>query len=144
MTPTLNGRLQTRIFVTLVIGGLWTLIITPILPTGASIGASYQITFVILLAVAVLGVLWELIYHGLQQFRWEKDWPTPFGLLNGINEGALIWFLIAGGLVPGINGIGGWAYVIDFTTTWVVIWLTVNGPMRIPFIRWRFRGGRLV
>ncbi len=144
MTPTLNGRIQTRIFVTLVIGGLWTLIITPVLPTGAGIGASYQITFIILLTVTVLGVGWELIYLGLQQFRWEKDWPTPFGLLTGINEGALIWFLIAGGLVPGIDGIGGWAFVLDFATTWVVIWLTVNGPMRIPFIRWRFRGGRLV
>ena len=26
---------------------------------------------------------WEFLYHGLQQFRWEKDWPTLFGLSAG-------------------------------------------------------------
>ena len=35
MLPTLNGRIQTRIFVTAVIGSIWTLIITPILPIDA-------------------------------------------------------------------------------------------------------------
>jgi hypothetical protein len=31
--PTLNGRIQTRIFLLAVVGSIWTLIITPILPT---------------------------------------------------------------------------------------------------------------
>lgn len=142
MVPTLNGRIQTRIVLTAIIGGLWTLLITPILPTGVPLGQSYKITFIILLAVIVLGVVWELIYHGLQQFRWEKDWPTLFGLLLGIPEGLLIWFLIKGGLVPGIDAVPGSAFIIDFLTTWIVIWAFANGPMRIFSIRWRFRGGR--
>lgn len=144
MTPTLNGRIQTRLFLTLILGGLWTLIITPVLPTGASLSDSYRTTFIVILAVAALGIVWELIYHGLQQFRWEKDWPTFFGLLNGVNEGVVLWVLLSAGLVPGIDSIGGWAFVIHFASTWLIIWLVSNGPMRIPFIRWRFRGGRLV
>lgn len=144
MTPTLNGRIQTRLFLTLLLGGLWTLIITPVLPTGAPLAESYRTTFIVIVAVAVLGVVWEIIYHGLQQFRWEKDWPTFFGLLNGINEGVVLWILLSAGLIPGISSIGGWAFIIHFGTTWLIIWLVANGPMRIPFIRWRFRGGRLV
>jgi hypothetical protein len=34
MVPTLYGRIQTRIVLLAVVGGLWTLIITPLLPTG--------------------------------------------------------------------------------------------------------------
>ncbi len=144
MLPTLNGRIQTRIFVTAVIGSIWTLIITPILPTGAPLGDSYRTTFTILGLIIVLGIVWELIYHAIQQFRWEKDWPTIFGLLTAINEGLLVWFLVAGGAIPWIESIPGPAFVIHFVTTWLVVWLWVNGPMRVPFIHWRINGGRLV
>jgi hypothetical protein len=142
--PTLNGRIQTRIFLLATVGAVWTLIITPVLPTGAPLGTSYRTTFTVLLLVIVLGVLWELLYHGIQQFRWEKDWPTIFGLLTGIPEGLLIWFLIAGGVIPWIDSLPGPAYAIDFATTWLVVWLVANGPMRVPFLHWRINGGRLV
>ena len=144
MLPTLSGRIQTRIFLLVVIGGLWTLLITPILPTGVGIGASYGATFSVLLVTTVLGVLWELPYHAIQQFRWEKDWPTIFGFLTGIPEGLLVWFLFAGGAVPWHDGIPGPAFVIHFVSTWVVVWLIANGPMRVPFVHWRINGGRLV
>jgi hypothetical protein len=138
--PTLSGRIQTRIFLLVVVGGLWTLIITPALPTGAAYGA----TFSVLLVTTVLGVLWELVWHGLQQFRWEKDWPTLFGLLTGIPEGLLVWFLFAGGAVPWSDGVAGSVFVLHFTTTWLLVWLVANGPMRVPFVRWRVNGGRLI
>ena len=95
MVPTLNGRIQTRIFLLAVVGGLITLIIVPLLPGSAPLGDKYRNAFLVLLSVAVLGVLWELLYHFLMQWRWEKDWPTLFGLLEGIPEGALIWALLA-------------------------------------------------
>ena len=144
MLPTLNGRIQTRIFLLAVVGSIWTLIITPILPTGAPLGDSYRTTFTILGMIIVLGNHRELIYHAIQQFRWEKDWPTIFGLLTAINEGLLVWFLVAGGAIPWIDSIPGPAFVIHFVTTWLVVWLWVNGPMRVPFIHWRINGGRLV
>ena len=144
MLPTLNGRIQTRIFLLVVVGGLWLLIITPILPTGADIGASYAATFSVLLVTTVLGVLWEFLYHAIQQFRWEKDWPTLFGFLTGINEGLLVWFLFAGGVIWWSDGISGSAFVIAFATTWILVLLAANGPMRVPFVHWRINGGRLV
>lgn len=139
MLPTLNGRIQTRVFVLLVVGGLWTLVISPL------IGQPYSVTFVVLLAVIVLGVGWELLYHLIQQFRWEKDWPTLFGLLTAVNEGALLWLLISAGVVPGLpREVPFGAFLVQFLSTWIIVWIVVNGPMRVPFVHWRFRGGRLI
>lgn len=144
MLPTLNGRIQTRVFLLAAVGSTWTAVITPALPTGARLGASYQATFSILLVVTVLGVLWEFLYHGMQQFRWEKDWPTLFGLLTAVPEGLLVWFLFAGGSIPWVEGITGPAFVLHFASTWLLVWLVANGPMRVPFVHWRFNGGRLI
>jgi len=145
VVPTLTGRIQTRIFLLAVVGGLITLIIVPILPGSAPLGDKYQDGFLVLLSVAVVGVLWELLYHLLMQWRWEKDWPTLFGLVEGVPEGALIWILLSAGAIPGIAGsVGGAAFLIQFILVWLGVWLVANGPMRVPFIRWRFRGGRIV
>ena len=145
MVPTLNGRIQTRIFLLAVVGGLITLIIVPFLPGSAPLGDKYRDGFLVLASVAVLGVFWELLYHLLMQWRWEKDWPTLFGLVEGVPEGALIWILLSVGAIPGIVGkVGGSAFLIQFILVWLGVWLVANGPMRVPFIRWRFHGGRLV
>jgi uncharacterized membrane-anchored protein len=144
--PTLNGRIQTRIFLLTVIGGLWTLLISPVLPgIHGALPEIYRMTFTVLLTTLVLGVGWEFIYHFIQQFRWEKDWPTFFGLITVANEGVLVWALLVLGVVPGLpGGVPLAAFVIQFATTWVLVWLVANGPMRVPFVHWRFRGGRLV
>ena len=141
MLPTLNGRIQTRIFMLATWGALITLLITPILPHDPD----YKTTYIILATVAVLGVGWEIIYHLIQQFRWEKDWPTLFGFITCVNEGALVWLLLELEAMPGIDGeVPFSTFVIDFMVIWVVIWLWVNGPMRVPLIRWRFFGGRII
>ena len=147
MLPTLNGRIQTRIFVLLVIGSLVQLLISPLLPGtgGATLGEIYEITFSILIATAVLGVLWELLYHLLMQFRWEKDWPTLFGLVTIVPEGLLIWTLIKADVLPGVpSTLRASTFVLDFLVVWLVTWLWVNGPMRIFSVHWRFNGGRLI
>ena len=141
MLPTLNGRIQTRIFMLATWGVLITLVLTPILPGDPD----YRTTFLILLAVTVLGVIWELIYHAVMQFRWEKDWPTLLGLVTCVNEGALVWILLKAEAVPGIEGVPKFSAIFnDFMVIWIVIWLWVNGPMRVPLIRWRFFGGRII
>jgi hypothetical protein len=144
MVPTLNGRIQTRIFLLAAVGGLWTLLITPLLPGVNDVRAGYRNAFIVLLAIIIIGIFWEFIYHGLQQFRWEKDWPTLFGLITGINEGLLVGWLLARGLVPGASTVSAAAFIIQFSTVWIIAWLAANGPMRVPFIHWRFRGGRLI
>jgi hypothetical protein len=145
MVPTLNGRIQTRLFLLAVVGGLITLVITPVLPGNAPLGDKYRDAYIVLASVAVLGIGWECLYHLLMQWRWEKDWPTLFGLVEGIPEGLLIWILLRFGAIPGIVGhVSGAAFLIQFILVWLGVWLAANGPMRVPFIRWRFQGGRLV
>ncbi|TQM33134.1 hypothetical protein [Nocardia bhagyanarayanae] len=147
MTPTLNGRIQTRVFVLGVLGLLVALLITPLLPTGSlSLGQSYRVTLSVLLAVILVGVLWELLYHFLQQFRWEKDWPTLFGLLTMVNEGLLIWLLLRTTTIvlPEQLRPSAAAFLIHFVVTWMVFWLFVNGPIRLFFHRWRYNGGRFL
>jgi hypothetical protein len=143
MTPTLLGRIQTRIAVLVVVGGLWTAIVTlvlPGLPATMSLGERYAVTYRVLAIVLLLGVVWEFVYHGLQQFRWEKDWPTLFGLLTGINEGLAAWLVGSARL----ESLPLQAFLVHFVTTWVITWAWINGPMQIFFIRWRFRGGRFL
>jgi hypothetical protein len=145
--PTLNGRIQTRIFLLAVVGGLWTLLISPVLPGigSGSLAETYRMTFIVLLTTLVFGIGWEFVYHLLQQFRWEKDWPTFFGLITVVNEGVLVWLLLGLGVVPGLaGGVPLSAFLVQFATTWLLVWLVANGPMRVPFVHWRFQGGRLL
>lgn len=148
MIPTLRGRLQTRLFAVAILGGLWTLLITPLLPSVSSsvdLGERYRITLSIVAAMLVLSIFWEIFYHGAQQWRWEKDWPTQWGFLTGINEGALLWLVVSNGLIPNVDdSIAFSTFITHFATTWIVIFLFLNGPMKVVFIRWRFRGGRLI
>jgi hypothetical protein len=144
MVPTLWGRIQTRIFLLVTVGSVVTALITPVLPVDAPLAEKYRTTFIVLGAVLVFGIGWELIYHFLMQFRWEKDWPSMFGLLTMVPEGLLLYGLIWAGAGRSINVDPPLlAFTIHFVTVWVCVWLVANGPMRVPFIRWRFRGGRL-
>lgn len=143
MTPTLVGRIQTRIVILVTVGALWTLLITPVLPGIDDVGEGYRVTFTALAIVLVVGLLWELLYHWLQQFRWEKDWPTLFGLLTGVNEGIVTWFILVA-LLGDAASVTLAQFLIHFTTTWVAVFLFLNGPMRVVNIRWRFRGGRFI
>ena len=151
MIPTLNGRIQTRIFLILFIGIPWTLIVTPLLPnnrdaTGGSLLDTYKTTFSVLGIVLVLAVFgWEFIYHFLQQFRWEKDWPVMFSLLLVLPE-ALVAKVVFNALDIGskfnatATNATFWLHIV---TTWLVMWLFVLGPIKVFFIRWRFNGGRI-
>jgi hypothetical protein len=140
MVPTLWGRIQTRIFLLATVGVVVTALITPVLPVDGPLAERYRTTFLVLATVAVLGIGWEFVYHFLMQFRWEKDWPSMFGLLTLVPEGVLVWVLLPRiGLTPPLL-----AFAIHFVTVWLCVWLVANGPMRVPFVRWRFRGGRLV
>jgi hypothetical protein len=144
MVPVLLGRIQTRIFLLGVIGSLWTLVITPALPPlSAPLSERYKATFTVLAVVLVVGLAWECLYHFLQQFRWEKDWPAFFGLLTGINEGIVAWIIVRG-VNPTNVSINGTAFAIHFSTVWLITWMFANGPMRVLFLRWRFRGARII
>ncbi|MEM9033643.1 MAG: hypothetical protein AAGA99_01180 [Actinomycetota bacterium] len=141
MTPTLLGRIQSRLVLLATVGVVWTLIIGPFLPADGALSDVYSMAFRALAATAILGVvLWEPLYHGLQQIRWEKDWPTSLGLVTGIPEGLLVWLLVFG---DGMSGVTSTTFWLHFGTTWVLVWAAANGPLQIVLIRWRYRGGRV-
>jgi hypothetical protein len=122
-----------------------TALLTPVLPVDGPLSQRYQATYIVLASVAVLGVGWELVYHLVMQWRWEKDWPTLFGLITLVPEGILVWALGSRDRLPGLPGpVPTAAFVIHFLVVWLAVWLFANGPMRVPFIHWRFRGGRLM
>lgn len=148
MTPTLSGRIQTRVFLMVTIGVLVTAMVTPALdrPGWASLAMAYRLTFKALAVATVTGVMWESAYHLAQQFRWDKDWPSLFGLLAGVNEAVLLWYLLhAMAILPGTSR---WTspllglFVWHFVAVWVAAWLFMQGPLRVVHLRWRFEGGR--
>ncbi len=142
MTPTLMGRIQTRFFLLFTVGLLWTALIVPVLPKGgATVIELYIVAIIALVVAAVVGIAWEFLYHLIQQYRWEKDWPILLGLLVGIPE-SITTFLVVDAIVIGGPALVG--FFIHFLTTWLVVWLVANGPMRVIFLRWRYRGGRIV
>jgi hypothetical protein len=69
MVPTLWGRLQTRLVLLALVGGLVTAVLAPLLPVAAPVADKYGTAFVVLAAVAVLGLGWELLYQLLMQWR---------------------------------------------------------------------------
>ncbi|WP_370326183.1 hypothetical protein [Euzebya sp.] len=155
MTPTFAGRIQTRFFLLLVIAPLWTLIINFVLVplvggTGADMQPSYWVVYFnaiqVLVLTAVVGVLWEVLWHWMTLGRWEKDWPILYLLLQWIPEGIVMFFLVNPrwlGLTTD-GGVPTSAFLVHYITTVLVTWTWVVGPHRMFFIRWRYEGGRLV
>lgn len=145
MVPTLAGRIQTRLALLAMVGGLVTAVIVPFLPAVAPLPVRYRDGYLVLATVAVLGIGWECVYHVLMQWRWEKDWPTLFGLVTLVPEGLLVWLLLTIGAIPALSGrVSAATFCTQFLAVWLSVWLVANGPMRVPLLRWRFRGGRLV
>lgn len=144
MTPTLAGRVQTRLLLIAIVGVAWTALHTPLLPVPGDppVASVYRVTFTALLLVAVVGVAWELAYHLVQQLRWEKDWPTLLGLLTGIPEGIVVFLLLQRGVPWSVGTVAPLPFALSFATTWLAVWAAANGPLRIVLVRWRFRGGR--
>ncbi len=134
------GRLQTRLFVTVAIGGVWTTLLALLLP-----GLALRDAVVVLATMGLLGLVWELAYHWLMGFRWEKDWPSLLGLITGVNEGVVLAVVLNTGSVPGLPvGPAVPLFMVHFITVWVVTWAWLQGPMKVFDPRWRFRGGRLL
>ena len=155
MTPTLNGRIQSKLFLLLIVAPIWTIVVTVLLVplvrgADATMTPSYGVVWwnaiQVLLWTAFFGVGWELLWHALQQSRWEKDWPILYGLLQFVPEGILIFLLVNprwGGLTSG-GGVPTAAFLVHYISTVLVTWTWINGPHRILFLKWRFEGGRFV
>jgi hypothetical protein len=66
-----------------------------------------------------LAPLWQVLVL-LMEWRREKDWPTLFGLIEGIPEGARIRILLSAAAIPGIVGtVSGADFLIQFILVWL-------------------------
>lgn len=144
MTYSLAGRLQTRVLIFTVLGGVWAALITPLLPTRLMLGASYGVAYAVLGALVLVGVLWELLYHLLQQLRWDKDWPIAFSLVAALPEGVLLWLALDNGWWFWDVALTPTSFWLLFGSTWLLIWSVLSGPIRVLVPGWRWHGGRLV
>ncbi len=144
MTPTLFGRIQTRWLLLLLVAAPWTILIVPFLTflaDGASLRDVYEVAFVALLLVGVIGIGWELVYHRIMQYRWEKDWPALLGLVTVVNELVVVALvLVAWDYSLSL------AFYVHFATVWFWIWFVANGPVPgpVPPVALPGRTGRLM
>lgn len=143
MTPTLLGRIQTRWVMVWTVGLAWLLAVGPWLPlAGPTTGTVYATGVATLVLVAVLGTVWECVYHLIQQLRWDKDWPTVLGLVLGASEATVVYWFLRRDLPFDVDPITPIPFAWQFGSVWLAIWAFTNGPIRILFPRWRFAGGR--
>ena len=61
-------------------------------------------------------------------------------LLLGIPEGIVLFFVARAVLDPDPPT----SLFVVHPPTWIVVWLMAIGPIRMLFIRWRFKGGRII
>jgi hypothetical protein len=137
MTPTLIGRWQTRI---LLLGTLGILVTIPFSLNGESV------YFQVLLAIAVLGCLWDIVYNQLQTVRWDHDWPATLQVGAGIWEAFFFYvpfrYLISNILKIGwLIGIPFDKFLLHYACIWLAVFTASQTLMRIIFPRWRFHGG---
>jgi hypothetical protein len=138
----LRGRLETRWFLAAAVGLPWTLLLTLLLRPGSdSTPTLLRSTAATMLLMALLGTVWELAYHGCQQRRWDRDWPSVLALASVVVEAGPLWW--ATGRVPGVHRASGATFLAMVGSAWLLMWLFAQGPMRVLFLRWRFNGGRL-
>lgn len=144
MTPTLAGRLQTRWVLVFWVGIPWLLLAAPWLPGLGNdpIISRYAAGTYALCLVAVLGIGWECVYHGLQQLRWDKDWPIGFGLAVVIPEGLVVRWIGETSIAEIVPSVPAFPFWVLFGSTWLLMWLVANGPLRVISLRWRYSGGQ--
>ncbi len=140
MTLTLAGRLQSRLVLGLGAGLPIMLAFALVLPGDAPRHDASARNAMILAIMLALGVGWELVYHGLQQLRAERDWPSGLQLLVGVPE---MWMVHrACGALGLDSSMTTLRFAVIATTLWLVVWMSAHSVARIVDPMWRLRGGR--
>lgn len=140
MTPTLFGRWQTRIFLLSTVG----ILVTIPFALGWIGNNASLIYFWVLFYIGLFGLAWDCIYHFLQQFLWDHDWPGILQLGAAVVEAifllVLIIFFGLPNIVPTDLNVG--LFFLHYSAVWIAVYLAAWVVMRLLFPRWRFRGGR--
>ena len=132
MTPTLNGRWQSRLFLLGTIGLIITLIFVGFTNSLAPL--------FILFGVILLGLGWDVLYMKLQNRRWDQDWPPVLQWVTGVTEGFFIFGLVYGlGRFNALPPVG--LFWFHYGLVWLATFMASQSLMRLLFPRWRYQGG---
>ncbi len=137
MTPTLAGRWQTRLATFATLGVLVSLLFVPFL------GAT---PFIVLFWVALLGLVWDVVWILVQRLRWDRDWPPAFQWASAYIEAAFLFLVVGVFGLPGLErgSLPLFGFLVHYSVVFLAIFAWVQGPMRALFPFWRFHGGRIV
>lgn len=159
MTPTLFGRLQTRLALYLVIG-------LPITAALAFWSAGWRWPpaaepFWFIGSLFALGLLLEPVYFHMQRFRWDQDWPFAFFAFFSVMEFLAVYAAMRLDWLPYLPAclqsrvdparqllvcqvptLSLAAAATHFALVFVPMLVAVLGGLQIVMVRWRFRGGQ--
>jgi hypothetical protein len=158
MLPTLLGRWQTRILLFLCVGlpisavyAVWLVGPAPagrFMPWLRSLGEIiYDIRpLQVLCLLLIIGIVLDLLYIGLQQFRWDRDWPFAFQFFFSIVEFFIVLALIRIDVLPFMPAswiaAGDYPYFfLHFGLVLLFSFIGLFGFIQIFMIRWRYKGG---
>jgi hypothetical protein len=158
MLPTLLGRWQTRLLLILCIGlpvtALYSIWLANQMP---AVGRTPWIKSFgpvrcdirpvqILCLLLLLGVVLDVIYTGLQKFRWDRDWPFAFQFFASIGEFAGIIALVRLDAFPFMPA--EWIrpqdyqyFILHFTLVFIPSFIALLGFIQVFMVRWRYNGG---
>lgn len=138
MTPTLMGRWQTRLLLLSTVGVLITLFF-------GYLFSNFVTPLALLGYVLLLGFVWDMLYNALQSLRWDRDWPPLFFVAAGIVEGLFLWDLIQLISLPGVSpNLSFGQFAAHYGAVFIFTLSIMLGPLKVVFLKWRFRGGQIV
>ena len=147
MTPTLLGRIQTRLLLFVFVG-----LPVTYLFSWYWFGLDsrfFNIPFKVLFMMFLIGIVLDPIYILIQGFRWDHDWPFAFQAIFTCVEFLLVLGLAELSLFSFLNfsAFQSWAVFQIFATHFLILLVLslafLLGGLQIFLIRWRFKGGEL-
>ncbi|MBF9033855.1 hypothetical protein HKCCE2091_06355 [Rhodobacterales bacterium HKCCE2091] len=148
MTPTLAGRIQTRILLFIVLGLPITLIYALAVNDFIWFWPRMEVFFRFIATVFLIGLILDPVYIFLQTLRWDRDWPFAYQFFFSIVEFGIALALAANGLIPWLDsfdfddGPEIWTAIWHFTVVFIPMFLALLGPLSVFFIRWRFKAAQ--
>lgn len=145
MTPTLLGRIQTRLLLFLFVG----------LPITAVFSLLWfeeldARPFGVLVLILLIGLALDPLWIFVQRLRWDRDFPFAFQALAMWLEFGIALSLISLDVVPLLSEVDAlpdeeavWGTVIHFTLVFIASFLALLGLLQIFLVRWRYKGGEL-